>query len=242
MINSPDVSILSGYKRSEYFQEAIELIIILLDRRPDFFMDIYFAFEELIYDQYSHITDYEEEYLLLKQIWNLRKTQNKNVDFLLLKIIDKCLMCSGTYTGEGDSLNSIIVGHFLVLFTEGSKKLRSLCWEILSELYKHKNYQNDIHEILNKYHWNGVESDINSIFEFDMLEVKKYFIDTWVDYTFEQSLISHKWVEYAEDLKVIIDDSFKKYESNKDFQYCKIIISNGRFERLSENREKNLKK
>ncbi|ENZ5658238.1 ATP-binding protein [Enterococcus hirae] len=241
VINSPDVSILSGYKRSEYFQEAIELIIILLDRRPDFFMDIYFAFEELIYDQYSHITDYEEEYLLLKQIWNLRKTQNKNVDFLLLKIIDKCLMCSGTYTGEGDSLNSIIVGHFLVLFTEGSKKLRSLCWEILSELYKHKNYQNDIHEILNKYHWNGVESDINSIFEFDMLEVKKYFIDTWVDYTFEQSLISHKWVEYAEDLKVIIDDSFKKYESNKDFQYCKIIISNGRFERLSENREKKFK-
>lgn len=238
VVNSTELSILSGYKRSECFPEAIELIIILLDRRPDWFMDIYFIIEKLIYDQYSHITDYEEEYLLLKQIWNLRETQKNNLDFLLLKIIDICLVCSGTYTSEGDSSNSITFGNFSVPLTEGSKKLKSLCWEILSELYKHKNYKSNIHEILNKYHWNGFESDTISSFVFDMKEVKKYFIDTWEELTFEQCLISRKWVEYAKDLKVIIDDSFKRYESNKEFQYCKVIISEGRYERLPENRKK----
>lgn len=90
VINSKEISILSAFKYSGYLKEAVELLIKSLESRPDWFMDIYFAFSNMIHDEHSYYSDYAEEYSLLEKVWSLRK-EDHNFIFLLLKIIDNIL-------------------------------------------------------------------------------------------------------------------------------------------------------
>lgn len=242
IINSKEVVILSNYKYSDYFKESIELLIKILKKQPDQFMDIYFAITKFIYDRSSHYTDYEKEYVLLEKIWKLRKSVNNNFDFLIFKVIDKFLVCSGTVTEEGDRPNSINFGQFSLPLTAGIRKIRTLCWQILSELYKEEKYQNRIHRILIESHWDGFGINVTPIFEYDMREVKRLFIDNWENFTFDQLLVTCKLVEYSKDFKANIDDSFKKYENSEYYRYYSVIVSDYKLEQYSDISNESIKR
>nr|OTO67939.1 hypothetical protein A5866_000134 [Enterococcus sp. 12C11_DIV0727] len=241
-INSKEVSILSGYKNTSCFQEAIELLVEVLNKRPDWFMDIYFSFSSLTYDRSSYHLDYEKEYVLLEKLWSLREIGDNNFDFLIFKVVDELLACSHEITEDGDSPNSISFSHMSINLSEGTKQLRSLCWKILSELYKESPYQNKVLKTLVGNHWRGFEDYIIPIFEYDMQEVKKFFVDSWEELTFEQCLTLSKLVEFSVHFEVNIDEGFMGYKDNREYCYYEVIASNDRLERLSENTEKRIER
>lgn len=86
-IGSEIIRILSGFRKTEYFVEAIELLIKALEIQPSLFMEIYFAIKGFIYDENSYIYDYKKEFLLIEKIWDLRKNKkNKYLDFIQIDI------------------------------------------------------------------------------------------------------------------------------------------------------------
>lgn len=237
VINSKEISILSAFKYSGYLKEAVELLIKSLESRPDWFMDIYFAFSNMIYDEHSYYSDYAEEYSLLEKVWSLRK-EDHNFIFLLLKIIDNILSCSGTFTSEGISYKSLTFTNFTIRLSKGIESIRNLCWKILSELYKDKDYEKQIHIILIGNHWNGVVENIIPIFEFDMEAIKKYFVVSWEEPTFEQCLVLQRLVSLSNNFKVKIDSKFEVYKTSKEYQYYDVIFSEDRLEHLSSYQDK----
>ena len=55
--DSKIIGILSGFRETEHFEEAIELLIKALEIQPSLFMEIYFTIKGFIYDENSHIYD-----------------------------------------------------------------------------------------------------------------------------------------------------------------------------------------
>ncbi len=238
-ITDKEIEILSSFKYINYFREAVELMLVALNKeRADLFMDVYFGLKRFGYDQHSHKFDYGKEYDLIDWLWNARKESDINFDFLLLKIIEDLLVCLGTSTEVGESADSIQMMHFSIILTDGSKKLRKYLWETLAKLYEEEVYREKVSSLLVKYHWSGVDTNSTPIFQYDLNCIKEFFVDSWVEPTFDQCLILEKLVNYAKRLGISLEKSFTRYEKNDDYRYYEIIAPRERDELLSNYRSK----
>ena len=233
-INSKELSILSNFKYSPYSKDAIELMIMALNRDQSLFMDVYFALKKWIYDRSSFKYDCEKELELINNLFNLRETENYNLDFLILKLLDRALICSDSFTEPGDKPYSVSIGQFTIVLTEGVKKLRNQLWEFLSFFYEHKNYKNEVEAILIKYRWSGAMENVTEILEFDYSCISKKFLANWKQPTFEQALVLKKLEEFAIALEANIEVSFKTYVKNEEYKYYEVISSKEFKEKYSE--------
>lgn len=237
-IASREMKILSGFKNTEYFEEAIELTVILLEKRPDLFMDIYFTLgKNFSYDKFSHYLNYKSENKLIESLWKLRRLQNWNYDFLLLKVIEDLLKTTVSSVEEGRVSRSIAMINIPVRLNDGSKTLRKKLWKILSELYEENTFRKEIHSVLMKFHWTGESSQITPVFEYDLSCIKELFVDKWDNPDFEQCLVLSKLVSLSESMKIDINSDFKKYENNEEYQYY-VLIAPRQYQGTYEEHEK----
>lgn len=69
-ITTKVIGILGGYKYTENFEDAVDLLMLYFEKRPDLIMDFYFVLSErLLYDKYSYRDKYNHEMRLLDKVW-----------------------------------------------------------------------------------------------------------------------------------------------------------------------------
>lgn len=224
-ISLKELKILSNFKETKYFNDAIELLLEALKRQPSSFMDIYFSMSRFTFDKNSHINDYETEFQFIQKFWQLRQGHEKNFDFLLIKIIEKLLNCSGTFMVEGATPGSIGIVNYSLALTEGTQKLRSALWQMLSELAQNEENRLSIYHILIGNHWNGIIDPVSDILEYDFRAIKKYFVDNWEQLTFEQCLVLMKLVDSANYFNISPDRTFRNFEKYSSYKYLEVLES-----------------
>lgn len=221
-----DVNILSGFKYSQYYTDAIDLLFLLFDKRSDLVMDFYFALtDKLSYDKFSHQLDYSKEYELIECMWNhCKEGENINFTILMLHVFDKFLQCVFEKAEEGENARSINFIRFNIILTEGSKKIRFLIWRALSILYKNELYKVFIERILSVPHASGLhKNDCTEVIAYDFDCIKQLFIDIW-EPSFEQCKVLYKIEKYLKWLDITYDDALCKYNKNREFVIYKTLI------------------
>ena len=220
-------TILSGFKYSQYYSDAIELLFLLFDKRADLKMDFYFALtDNLSYDKFSHKSDYCKEYELIECMWkHCEEGKNINFTILMLHVYEKFLQCTIDKAEEGENARSINLIRFNIILTEGSKKMRFLIWSALSILYNNELYKGFVERILSVPYAIGLhESECKEVIAYDFECIKLLFIDIWEVPTFEQCNVLYDIKKLLKWLDITYDDSLCKYNKNREFVVYKTLI------------------
>ncbi|MDI6502438.1 AAA family ATPase [Leuconostoc suionicum] len=189
IIKSLEMNILSNFKNTNFFRKAIQLSLKLLDKRPDYFMDIYFSFtKNFAYDKFSASSDYKQELTLLNDLYSSTNEEQLNHYYVLLEVIKVLLMTSTSNTEAKKGGHTIISYNINVELTQGAKQLREKIWTILANLYSKTDLQNEVLKIIATSHWIGEKSKVTPIVEFDMSCIKKHFINNWNTPSLDQAL------------------------------------------------------
>lgn len=226
-INSYEIEILCNYKYTEYYKDALQLLICFYNKRPDLVMQFYFAFSDrLSYDRYSHRLDYEKEYELIQCIWeHAEHGNNINCTLLMVHVLEKFLYCEFKKTESGENSRTINIISFSIVFSAGIKKIRKLIWSILAELYRLDLYRTLIEKVLSTAHVIGLEKEESKkIATFDMECIKELFVDKWDKLTFEQSMVLNGIEKNVNWLGINCAEIFGNKAINRDFSLYKNLI------------------
>lgn len=218
-IEHDEVSILSAFKYSEYYEDAIELMLMFYNKRPDLVMDFYVAFvHNMSYDIYSYELNYEKEHKLIECLWrNADDGKNVNITILLIHILKEMLKCK-FHKAEWEHNRNVNMYTFQLVYTDGIKKIRLFIWEILSVLYSNDIYKNLVSEIISAFHVHGLDGEeAKKFFKCDLICVKELFFDKWEVLSFEQCKILKQLEQNAECLEMENAEIFQRYTENKDF-------------------------
>ena len=101
-IKTKVIEILGGYKYTENFEDAVDLLMLYFEKRPDLIMDFYFVLSErLLYDKYSYRDKYNHEMRLLDRVWcYTEEGKNYNNSILYLQIAEYALKTEISFTEE----------------------------------------------------------------------------------------------------------------------------------------------
>lgn len=181
-IECEEIAILSSFKYSEYFEDAMELLLLYYKKRPDLIMDLYFAFSyRMAFDINSYELAYDKELKMVDCLWTYANGgKDINVTILLLHVFKELLKCSFHRTEYGDDSRSFTIYNLQVSYTDGSKKLRSYMWGILSKLYAYDKYKKIINDIISYSYADGLNSEeAKQIQMYDLQCLKEMFFDKW---------------------------------------------------------------
>lgn len=226
-IECDEIAVLSSFKYSEYFEDAMELLLRYFEKRPDLIMDVYFAFSDrMSVDKSSYKFDYAKERMIIDCLWqHADHGKNRNVTILLLHVLDKMLKCSFHKTESGNDGRTVSMFNFSIIFTDGSKKMRFMIWQILSDLYSNETYMKQVSDIVAVSHVSGLPSDdARRFFEYDLHCEKELFFSKWEKPSFEQCKIIRELEKHSEWLEIKDDDLFKVYADNNDFVIYNTLV------------------
>lgn len=226
-IDCDKIAILCSFKYSEYFEDAVELLLLYYKKRPDLIMDYYFAFSDrLSFDVSSHRLDYEKEFKMVDCLWRYAKDgKDINITILLLHVFKELLKCSFHRTESGENNRTFTMYNLQVLFTDGSKKLRSYIWEILSKLYSKDKYMKLLNDIISYCYVSGLNSEeAKQIQMYDLQCIKEMFFDKWENLSFEQCKILRELEKHSEWVEIDNKTLFDRYTENKDFMIYNTLV------------------
>lgn len=232
-IDSFEIGVLCQFRYSKYYEDAIGLALMLLDKRSDYFMDVYFMFTKYFaYDDRSYYEDYQRENMLIEKIWNFKGIENYNRKFLLLKVIDSLLETSVSSTRLSSDGRSVNLFKFKIILTKGQRQLRKDAWEVLAILYNEDMFKNEIESILMELSRYKVEDENTiNLFKYDITCIESEFISNWDLLTFTECLILSKIAQYAEKLGIKLQDNLYEYQDNEYYQIYQMIA----FRKSSDN-------
>ncbi|MDI6650566.1 MULTISPECIES: AAA family ATPase [Leuconostoc] len=224
IIKSLEMNILSNFKNTDFFRHAINLSLKFLEKRPDYFMDIYFSFtKNFAYDKYSASSDYKQELTLLDDLYASTREGQLNRFYLLLEVIKALLMTSSSRNESKKNDRTIISYNINIELTQGSKQLRENIWKILASVYSKTDLQSEVLEIIATSHWIGEKSRVTPIFEFDMSCIEKQFINDWNTPSLEQALALTALSNHATSFHIDIDHYFEKYSNLPEKKYYDVL-------------------
>lgn len=219
-IECEEIAILSSFKYSEYFEDAMELLLLYYKKKPDLIMDFYFAFSDrMSFDINSYKLDYDKELKMVDCLWkHANEGKDTNVTILLLHVFKEVLKCSFHRTEATENSRSFTMYNLQVLYTDGIKKLRNYIWEVCSRLYSNKEYIGLLNEIISYGYISGLKPDeAKKIQQYDLQCIKEMFLDKWENLTFEQCKILRELEKHCEWMKIETLGLFDRYTENKDF-------------------------
>lgn len=227
IIKNEEISILSSFKYSEYFEDAMELLLLYYKKRPDLIMDFYFTFSDrMSFDENSHKFDYEKEFKMVDFLWRCaNEGEDINVTILFLHVIKELLKCSFERTESGENSRTFTMYNLQVLYTNGSKKLRSYIWIALSKLYSNGKYKKMLNDIISHCYASGINSEeAKQIQMYDLRCIKEMFFDNWKNLSFEQCKILRKLEKHSKWLDIENKNLFERYTENKDFVIYNTLV------------------
>lgn len=181
-IECEEIAILSSFKFSEYFEDAMELLLIYYKKRPDLVMDFYFAFSDrMSFDVNSYQLDYEKELKMADCLWRYASEgEDINATILMLHVFKELLKCSIHKAESFENSRSITMYNLQILYTDGSRKLRNYIWGALSKLYSNKKYTRFLNDIISYGYISGLkQEDAKEIQLYDLQCIKEMFFDKW---------------------------------------------------------------
>lgn len=226
-IECEEIAILSSFKYSEYFEDAMELLLLYYKKRPDLIMDFYFAFSDrMSFDVNSYKLDYDKELKMVDCLWRYaNEGKDINVTILLLHVFKELLKCSFHRTESTENSRSFTMYNLQVLFTDGSKNLRIYIWEILSKLYSNDKYIMQINDIISYYYVSGLNAEeAKQVQMHDLQCIKEMFFDKWESLSFEQCKILRELEKHSEWVGIENEDLFDRYTENKDFMIYNTLV------------------
>ena len=226
-IECEEIAILSSFKYSEYFEDAMELLLLYYKKKPDLIMDFYFAFSDrMSFDINSYKLDYDKELKMVDCLWkHANEGKDTNVTILLLHVFKELLKCSFHRTEATENSRSFTMYNLQVLYTDGIKKLRNYIWRGFSKLYSNNKYIEQLNEIISLCYISGLEQEeAKQIQQYDLRCIKEMFLDKWEDLTFEQCKILRELEKHCEWVEIDNRDLFDRYTENKDFMIYNTLV------------------
>lgn len=226
-IECEEIAILSSFKYSEYFEDAMELLLLYYKKRPDLIMDFYFAFSDrMSFDVNSYKLDYDKELKMVDCLWRYaNKGEDINVTILMLHVFKELLKCSFHRTESIENGRSFTMYNLQILYTDGSRKLRNYIWGALSKLYSYKKYTRLLDDIISYGYISGLkQEDAKEIQLYDLQCIGEMFFDKWENLTFEQCKVLRELEKHCEWLEIENCDLFDRYNENKDFMIYNTLV------------------
>lgn len=243
-IENKEIKILAGYKYMNNFPEAIDLLMVYYNKRPDLFMDFYHAItNELLYDKYSGQANYSKERLYLLNLWNrCDNGRNANYTRLFIRVADYALKTEISFTEEGKTSRRITICRMGLALTDGLKSIRKMIWTNLFLLRERMEYKKLVDEILWKKHVNGLYEDATKeLVLFDFNCVYDY-INKKIDYTAAKIISNYK--HDLESLKMPYDARCERFKENEQFRIFDLLreeyIPGLSYEKVQAHRKKRI--
>ncbi|MEH7419890.1 MULTISPECIES: hypothetical protein [Bacillus cereus group] len=225
------LSLLAQYKNSRYYLEAIDLILLYLEKKPSEFSSVYhilirnFGFNERSAD-YGYIKELE----LLKKI-DQRYSLKKDILYtnLLIEIFKYYLK----FYHEHTSLKAmrVVKFSFTPLYLEDNIiQIRKNVWERLSDLYKQQIHLNEIHELL----YNYVPSKMDFV-DIDILKFDKSFIEIIItgnrELTIEQAIVFNRLKDLLEIYEIRLAEKVVKLINTYEYSVYMKLFSELKYEK-----------
>ena len=201
-IRTKQISIISGFKGTDYFDEACDLLLMYYEKRPDLFMDFY---------------DYEDEKNFLSKLWK-RCERGNNYAFsrLYLYVAEYALDTAFTYMEAGRRAGTGDIYHLTLLLSENMKTIRSLIWSSLFDLREREQYSHKVNEVLTNIHVNGLaEEETKAFIQFDFDQIYPRIED---DINYVNAKIINTYKESAESCHMHVDDRMLRARENESYR------------------------
>ncbi|WP_454015779.1 hypothetical protein [Bacillus sp. Marseille-Q7846] len=233
------LNLLAQYKNSRYYLEAIDLILLYLEKKPSEFSSVYhiiisnFGFNERSAD-YNYIKELE----LLKKIdqrYSLKK------DILYTNFSIEIFKYYLKFYHEHTSLKEkrVVKFSYIPLSLEDNViQIRQNVWERLRDLYKQQIHLNEIHELL----YNYVPRKMDFV-DIDILKFDKGFIEIIItenrELTIEQAIVFNRLKDFLQIYEIYLDENVVNLINTNEYNIYKKLFGELKFEkpdRLDEER------
>ena len=224
-ISTKEIEILGGYKYTENFEDAVDLLMIYFSKRPDLIMDFYFVLcDRLLYDKNSYQDKYNHELRLLEKLWcNSKGGRNDNSSILYLQVAKYALKTGISFTEEVRNSRDISFVRMSIGFNGEIENIRTNIWMNLAVLRKNDEYRDIVNDILLEVHFNGVhEEDAKEYLKSDFNVIYKYVINKDTPDFFD-AMIVEKYKQTAEQIGLTTDERFQIFENNQEYQTYRIL-------------------
>lgn len=230
--NHSNILILLGcYKNSDYYAEAIDLILLFLEKKPSEFSSVYKVLTENFgINELSDVQGYIQELELFRKI-EQSYVSKKNILYenLLTKTIEYFLSLGYKHTRMKNN-KTFVIYRIPVYYQDKMVEIRRRVWNKYMELYKQEINLNDLHKILYNYgRINDAESIDKNILKFDK-EFIESIINDIEDITLEQSILFNKLKKFFNRYEINFNNEIDKKIETKEFLLYKQIFSNPKYE------------
>lgn len=232
--------LLSQYKYSRYPLEAIDLILLYLEKKPSEFSSVYHVLTDNFgFDEKSENLGYKHELGLLKRI-EQRYSLKKDALYtnFLVGIIQYYLKFNHEHTKLKS--NNMIKYYNIPLYLEYDlPKVREIAWRLLGELYSQQIHLNDIHELLYNYARGNIDFLDIGILKFDKSFIE-IIINKKKEFTLEQSIVFNRLKNLLQRYEIHINDDLEELLDTYEYLIYRKLFSEEKFEeadRIAEERD-----
>lgn len=225
-ISTKEIEILGGYKYTDNFDDAIDLLMLYFTKRPDLIMDFYFVLSErLLYDKYSWRNKCIHELRLLDKLWCVTEEgANYNNSILYLQISECALKTEISFTEEVRNSRSVNFVRMTLGFTGEIATIRTRIWKNLAILRKNEEYRNIVNSILEGIHFNGLnEEDSKKYLQSDFDVIYENVIDKDKPDFFDAKIVA-RYKKVAGQIGATIDERYLISKRNSEFKIYKMLI------------------
>ena len=226
-IDDKIVKVLCGFKYSEHSDEAIDLLLLYFEKRPDLVINFYFAFTLYLgIDEYSYENGYKREINCIEKIVDFySKTSNKNnFTILFLNIARNYLDYEHHITRNSDKKNSIEILRVRIISSGGLNDFRKKIFYLLSIIYNSQHqYQNKVLNVIKFDYLYPKNEEIRAIFVSDLPVLCKYFFNNWTDPNILQSKILEQFEIMCNLIGIDKPACLIGYKKNTKYDIVRII-------------------
>ena len=219
-IETRNINLLTEFKNTEYYKEALDLLFAYYDKRRDLAIDIYFAIVDYyLLDCESEGGKYEKEKYALEKLWEFSNEGKDRGFSTLFLCVSKCALNLTPVVFDRRRFDDSISYYNLeVSYNADIASFRKQIWDALCVLKQIDAYSEVVAEILANVRYGlRKEKDIALFLRSDFEEIYKC-IEDQKDMTFSDAkLISH-FRSIAEAAKMEIDARFYRDSENELFR------------------------
>ena len=224
-IKMREIKILAGFKNTEYFEDAIDLLLIYYKKRPDYIMDIYFAItERMLYDKQSYSRRYQQENILIQKLWAATEMgANYNNTILFIHVAEKALQSEVSFTEEGETPRSMSFVRMTIVVNDATKAIREKIFTALFSLYEIAKYRKLVLSILQTVHGSGLKPEqMKELIQSDYKLINNYFKnrDTL---NFEEAKIFGEYKKQASFMDISLPDINNRLNENREYQIYHLL-------------------
>lgn len=218
------LSVLGGFKYSEYVSEAIELILTYCKKCQNLVIKA----SNILINNYginheSYRNDYYTVNIMTKTLSH-NCNDNELIERLFIRISEKLLPLSMSST-EITNNKTINMYTFAIELTDGSKQYRDILWRKLIELSVKDKYKCSILGIVLNYSNNLYKEVDSKVLEFDLHYIEELFENIKSVNSLEVAKLSSRIIEKCKNNQIETNSKFKNITKYNDEYYVYLMLS-----------------